>query len=82
MSEILKYGATAKWLHWLIGLIVIIMLTMQADVQSILETFQEHRRRLGLQEAMIAFGGGPTTDNIMAVEGWSIVRVMARCNQV
>lgn len=26
MSEILKYGATAKWLHWLIAFIVIIML--------------------------------------------------------
>jgi cytochrome b561 len=26
MSEVVKYGSTAKWLHWLIGLIVIIML--------------------------------------------------------
>ena len=26
MSDIVKYGATAKWLHWFIGVIVILML--------------------------------------------------------
>ena len=26
MAEILKYGATAKWLHWLVAFIVILML--------------------------------------------------------
>ena len=26
MSELLKYGATAKWLHWLVALLVIVML--------------------------------------------------------
>ena len=26
MSEVLKYGATAKWLHWLVAVLVMIML--------------------------------------------------------
>ena len=26
MSEVLKYGATAKWLHWLVAALIIIML--------------------------------------------------------
>lgn len=34
MSEIVKYGATAKWLHWLVGLIVIIMLVFGPGLED------------------------------------------------
>jgi cytochrome b561 len=35
MSEVLKYGATAKWLHWLVGFIVIIMLIFGRTLESL-----------------------------------------------
>jgi cytochrome b561 len=35
MGEVLKYGATAKWLHWLIGFIVIIMLIFGRTLESL-----------------------------------------------
>ena len=35
MSESAKYGATAKWLHWLIGIIVIIMLIFGQGLESL-----------------------------------------------
>lgn len=35
MAEILKYGATAKWLHWLVGFIVIIMLIFGSGLESL-----------------------------------------------
>ena len=41
MSEILKYGATAKWLHWLIAFIVIIMLVFGRTLESLPLTERE-----------------------------------------
>jgi cytochrome b561 len=35
MSEIIKYGSTAKWLHWVIGVIVIIMLIFGRTLESL-----------------------------------------------
>ncbi|HIG42006.1 MAG: cytochrome b/b6 domain-containing protein [bacterium] len=35
MSDVLKYGATAKWLHWLIAFIVIIMLIFGRTLESL-----------------------------------------------
>ena len=35
MAEILKYGATAKWLHWLIAFIVIIMLIFGPGLEDL-----------------------------------------------
>ena len=35
MSNELKYGATAKWLHWLIGIIVIIMLVFGQGLEAL-----------------------------------------------
>ena len=35
MSEVLKYGATAKWLHWLIALVVIVMLIFGRTLESL-----------------------------------------------
>ncbi len=41
MSEILKFGATAKWLHWLVALIVIIMLIFGRTLESLPITERE-----------------------------------------
>lgn len=35
MSEILKFGATAKWLHWFIGIVVILMLIFGRTLESL-----------------------------------------------
>lgn len=35
MSEIIKYGATAKWLHWLVGVIAIVMLIAGRTLESL-----------------------------------------------
>lgn len=35
MSNTAKYGATAKWLHWLIGVIVIIMLIFGPGLEAL-----------------------------------------------
>ena len=35
MSDIAKYGTTAKWLHWLIGIMVIIMLLGGQTLESL-----------------------------------------------
>ncbi len=35
MSEVLKYGATAKWLHWLIAFVVIIMLIFGPGLEDL-----------------------------------------------
>ena len=35
MSEVLKYGATAKWLHWLVGVVVIIMLIFGPGLEDL-----------------------------------------------
>jgi len=34
MSNAVKYGATAKWLHWLIGIVVIIMLIFGQGLEA------------------------------------------------
>ena len=35
MAEILKYGATAKWLHWLVTFIVIVMLIFGPGLEDL-----------------------------------------------
>ena len=35
MTEILKYGATAKWLHWLVAFFVIIMLIFGPGLEDL-----------------------------------------------
>jgi len=35
MAEILKYGATAKWLHWLVAFIVILMLIFGPGLEDL-----------------------------------------------
>lgn len=35
MSNVLKYGATAKWLHWLVGIIVILMLAVGPELKDL-----------------------------------------------
>ena len=35
MSEIVKYGATFKWLHWFIGIVVILMLIFGRSLESL-----------------------------------------------
>lgn len=41
MSESIKFGATAKWLHWLIALIVIIMLVFGRTLEALPLTERE-----------------------------------------
>jgi cytochrome b561 len=41
MSELTKYGATAKWLHWLIAFIVILMLVFGRTLESLSLTERE-----------------------------------------
>jgi cytochrome b561 len=41
MSDIVKYGATAKWLHWLIGIIAIIMLIFGRTMEALPLTERE-----------------------------------------
>ena len=49
MSEILKYGATTKWLHWFIGIVVILMLIFGRSLESL---------PLSEREQMIMFHSG------------------------
>ena len=35
MTDIIKYGATAKWLHWLVGVIVIVMLIAGRTLEAL-----------------------------------------------
>lgn len=35
MSNILKYGATAKWLHWLVGVMVMLMLIVGPGLEDL-----------------------------------------------
>lgn len=35
MTENVKYGATAKWLHWLVGLVAIVMLIAGRTLESL-----------------------------------------------
>ena len=41
MSAVLKYGATAKWLHWLIAFMVIIMLIFGPGLEDMVITERE-----------------------------------------
>lgn len=41
MSELLKYSATAKWLHWLVAFIVILMLVFGRTLESLPLTERE-----------------------------------------
>lgn len=35
MSDVRKYGATAKWLHWLVGIFVILMLILGRGLEDL-----------------------------------------------
>ena len=41
MAEILKYGATAKWLHWLVAFIVILMLIFGPGLEGLPQAERE-----------------------------------------
>ena len=41
MNNILKYGATAKWLHWFIGLTAILMLIAGRTMEALPLTERE-----------------------------------------
>lgn len=41
MSKVLKYGATAKWLHWLVGIMVILMLILGPGLEDMPVTERE-----------------------------------------
>ena len=44
MSDVLKYGATAKWLHWLIAVPIILMLILAPGMED--QTIEQRQERV------------------------------------